>query len=70
MKYIFLIFLLTGCEKQQPVFVVPPKTVYLISIAKDENVERAYLDENKAKEYIDYYKNHHDYFIQKVVVKE
>lgn len=46
--------------------------VYLISTIKyDENfIERAYLSAEKANEYVEMYRDHHDYQIQEVTIHE
>lgn len=46
--------------------------VYLVSTTKydEEWIERVYLKPEKAQEYVDAYREHHDYSIKEIVVEE
>jgi hypothetical protein len=46
--------------------------VYLVSTTKydEEWIERVYLKPEKAQEYVNAYKGHHDYSIKEITVEE
>ena len=71
MKNLLIIICLlcvSGCSNKK----LPPKLVLfaITTESPDKRIERVFLKEQNAWEYVNYYKNSHDYKIEKLKINE